>query len=511
MKLFPIVVLMLGVLVYGIDGKRKRKFDGDFEFAEEEDTKSGKAGEKKRWIHDPTSPLCRPLNCKKKEICLLEDSSTAVCVSKKELEKNDDVVIRKLKLESASHKHPRSEDTDEDVYYDAEDDPDDDIDDDVNDSSVCNACPVAKPSFLCGSDNRTYSSWCRLDYHNCIHHTSIQVSCKGFCPCKENDVHSRKKQRQQERNNNFMNKKKATLFKTENQNNGYSTKDSKQSQSSSKLDVYTFTPQDLKYDNKHYKYFIYSKPNKDNYLYVDDKQKAYNEVLDNKLYNSNNMVVPATPVAKECSPSALQSMGNRLLDWFSVVMSDSSKRRKPRNKVKSFPVRFSPICKGEVRWMFQHLDLNSDGRLSLQELYDLEHDQSEICLKPFLQQCDINHDDVVIPAEWCHCFQRTERPCAAVKRKITPNLIGDYVPDCDSQGYYKPTQCHNAIGMCWCVDKHGVEFANTRTHSKPNCDSLVNKANDVAESKSPEETNNDDEEDDIEQDIEGSADHPDSY
>lgn len=92
----------------------------------------------------------------------------------------------------------------------------------------------------------------------------------------------------------------------------------------------------------------------------------------------------------------------------------------------AFAVHFSPICKGEVRWMFQHLDLNSDGRLSLQELYDLEHDQSEVCLKPFLQQCDINRDDNVIPAEWCHCFQRTERPCAAVKRKITPNLIGSY-------------------------------------------------------------------------------------
>lgn len=139
--------------------------------------------------------------------------------------------------------------------------------------------------------------------------------------------------------------------------------------------------------------------------------------------------------------------------------------------------------------MFQHLDANSDSKLSLQELYDLEHDQSEVCLKPFLQQCDIDRDVIVTPSEWCRCFQRTERPCAAVKRKITPELLGTfdmsaqrstwffysflcpgvYVPDCDTQGYYRPTQCHSAIGMCWCVDKHGVEFANTRTHAKPNC------------------------------------------
>lgn len=85
---------------------------------------------------------------------------------------------------------------------------------------------------------------------------------------------------------------------------------------------------------------------------------------------------------------------------------------------------FPPACKGEVRWMFQHLDSNGDARLSLQELYDLEHDQSEVCLKPFLQQCDTDHDINVSPTEWCRCFQRTERPCAAVKRKITPELLG---------------------------------------------------------------------------------------
>lgn len=74
--------------------------------------------------------------------------------------------------------------------------------------------------------------------------------------------------------------------------------------------------------------------------------------------------------------------------------------------------------------MFQHLDINGDGFLSLQELYDLEHDQSEICLQPFLQQCDSDRDVNVTPVEWCHCYQRTERPCAAVKRKITPELQG---------------------------------------------------------------------------------------
>ncbi|XP_022919336.1 proteoglycan Cow [Onthophagus taurus] len=529
---FAAVVLVASVVlaVGSAEGKRKRKFDGDFEFAEEDDVKSTKSsGEKKRWIHDPTSDLCRPLNCKKKEMCLLEDAFTAVCVSKKELQKNGDVVIPKsmAQIEDRKRLETRNgggEETDDDVFYDTEDDSDDDeTEEDLSDSITCKPCPVVKPTFLCGSDNRTYSSLCRLDYHNCIHHTNIRVGCKGFCPCKTEttDVHLRKKQRQQERLNSFMNKYKATLDKSG--TNSGSITVGKPAPSSKSDSVYTFTPQDFKYENKHYKYIKYTKFNKDNngYLYSsssDDKDKIYNEVIDNKLFNNNLNMIPATPPAKECSVSALQSMGNRLLDWFSVIMADSSKRRRNRNKSKKgIAIYFPPVCKGEVRWMFQHLDLNGDGRLNLQELYDLEHDQNEVCLKPFLQQCDVNRDFNVTPNEWCRCFQRTERPCAAVKRKITPDLLGAYIPECDQQGYYKPTQCHGAIGMCWCVDKHGVEFANTRTHSKPNCENLVNKADDLQPNSGKKnnnknsETNDDEDGDDVDQDIEGSADHPDNY
>lgn len=522
MRLLLVVVVLSAVVCLGADAKRKRKFEGDFEFAEEDETKAPKSSEKKRWIHDPSSDLCRPLNCKKKEICLLEDTFTAVCVSRKELKKNGDIVVPKQTIKAED---PKNEDEDDDVFYDSEDDPEDEAGDDLSDASSCKPCPVVKPIFLCGSDNRTYSSLCRLDYHNCIHRTGIKVSCKGFCPCKADmEVHLRKKQRQTERLNSFMNKYKATLDKTG--LGGSAINGGKPLQPPSKSDVYTFTPQDFKYENKHYKYIKYTKYNnkinENNVLYPNSEDKerlrGYNEVTDNKIYsNSIHPSAAGDLGTKQCSPTALQAMGNRLLDWFSVVMADSSKRRRPRNKSK---VHFPSACKGEVRWMFQHLDGNGDARLSLQELYDLEHDQSEICLKPFLQQCDVDRDVVVTPAEWCRCFQRTERPCIAVKHKITPDLLGAYVPDCDSQGYYKPIQCHSSIGMCWCVDKHGVEFANTRTHAKPNCELLISKANNNNSNgkndvpSKPIKNNgigqsSDDEDDD--QDVEGSADHPDDY
>ncbi|KAK7790865.1 hypothetical protein R5R35_010733 [Gryllus longicercus] len=511
MKILWIVVLV-GFLAFTAEAKRKRKFDGDFEFAEEDESRSSttKVGEKKRWIHDPNSDLCHPLDCKKKELCLLEDAFTAVCVSKKELHKNGDIIIPKAKYlaeEEAKRKAAASttgnaeENDGDDVFYDSEDDQDDD--DDLTDAvRRCNPCPVVKPTFLCGTDNRTYSSLCRLDYHNCIHHTSVRVGCKGFCPCKDADVHLRKKQRQSERYNNIMNKFKATADREHKQN-----KSARPPQ-----DKYTFTPEDFKYENKHYKYIKYTKYNKDGFAatsvpFSDDKarQRGYNEVFDTKPAHS-------TPWSKECPPTALQAMGNRLLDWFSVVMAEAKRRRshaKGKEKNVEFAAHFPATCKSEVRWMFQHLDLDSDDQLSLEELYDLEHDQSEKCIKPFLDACDADKDIFVTPREWCHCFDKADRPCAAVKRRIVPDLMGVYIPDCDDEGYYRPTQCHTSVGMCWCVDKHGVERANTRTRGKPNC-GKTSKANtnEADNTTDDNDDDDDDDDDDTEQDVEGSADQP---
>lgn len=120
--------------------------------------------------------------------------------------------------------------------------------------------------------------------------------------------------------------------------------------------------------------------------------------------------------------------------------------------------------------MFGHLDLNNDGLLSPQELYDLEHDQNELCIKPFIDACSMDQDSTLNPREWCRCFEKTDRPCAAVRRRLSNELLGSYAPDCDGQGFYRATQCHSSVGVCWCVDKHGVEFANTRTRgNQPNC------------------------------------------
>jgi hypothetical protein len=43
-----------------------------------------------------------------------------------------------------------------------------------------------------------------------------------------------------------------------------------------------------------------------------------------------------------------------------------------------YTARFPGVCKPEAKWMFGHLDNTNDGHLSLQELYDLEHDQVKL-------------------------------------------------------------------------------------------------------------------------------------
>uniref|UniRef100_A0A1A9W838 Uncharacterized protein n=1 Tax=Glossina brevipalpis TaxID=37001 RepID=A0A1A9W838_9MUSC len=94
-------------------------------------------GERKRWIHDPTSDLCRPLNCKKREICLLENEYSAVCVSKKELHKNRDVIITKSKYieEQAKHRANQHMNKNNNNMDNEDDDDDDEEEDDENNNS----------------------------------------------------------------------------------------------------------------------------------------------------------------------------------------------------------------------------------------------------------------------------------------------------------------------------------------------------------------------------------------
>lgn len=50
--------------------------------------------------------------------------------------------------------------------------------------------------------------------------------------------------------------------------------------------------------------------------------------------------------------------------------------------------------------------------------------------------------------------------------------VGQYIPTCDENGAYEPTQCHGSSGYCWCVDRNGQEIPDTRSEpgNPPMCE-----------------------------------------
>ncbi|XP_021960456.1 proteoglycan Cow [Folsomia candida] len=450
--LFVVTFLLINTAV--VEAKKKQhKFDGDFEFADEEETKTNRKEGKKTWILDPGSDLCQALKCKKKELCLLEDEFTAVCVSKKELHKNGDIIVPKSKLKETptppkledEEKEQYEEEDDDSDYYDEDEDSNEDFfssgktKSDKNSKSSssssssntfnnnngaggdnsfksCTPCPVVKPTFLCGSDNRTYSSLCRLDYHNCIQNSQVSVGCKGFCPCKNLDTfphgdykYNMLKQRMAKSSKVYQPKAlpftaySASGKKSKSVNPpppiqiglGQSSTDDKDNNVFSKNDFASGTPVATSISKDRYSkykdYYGYKSPK------LVDKQRSHNDVINIK---------PAS--TRDCNDEALESMGNRLLDWFSVVMADTQKRKLNRRNRNS-QVHFPGTCKREVMWMFSHLNSDDDGQLSLQELFDIENDRNEKCIKPFLDRCDADKDVFISPREWCECFTKACR------------------------------------------------------------------------------------------------------
>ncbi|KAG8191178.1 hypothetical protein JTE90_011862 [Oedothorax gibbosus] len=416
----------------------------DFEFDEKPSQQDGSDLEKsssKATEIVSENDLCKNLQCKPHQVCLVEDDDVAVCISRRKLSAKENAL-----RQAAPKKKAQTEDP-------------------------CIPCPVLKPDFVCGSDNHTYSSVCRMEFRNCMHRASVAVSCKGFCPCKnaKNDDDKNKEFQMKDRWNRYMNKYQNTVKKPTSP-----PKSPKKNHSSNKIAK--------------------------NSLLIND---ATTVSTDTMMKPSKSYHKVSTQIAeKNCNANELKAMGDRLLDWFSVVMAD---HRRGQSRRRSFRLSHTqlPDCKPEVSWMFQHLDTDGDLKLSLQELYDLENDEQEHCLRPYLMDCDADNDLGLSPQEWCACFDKSQRPCASALRRIPTGLVGGYTPVCDGEGYYLPTQCHTGSGTCWCVDRHGVEFTNTRRRGRPDCEGLLKRGN-----YSKDGNRDSDQEDDNNDDEEGSADRP---
>ncbi|KAA8594808.1 hypothetical protein FQN60_011943 [Etheostoma spectabile] len=152
---------------------------------------------------------------------------------------------------------------------------------------------------------------------------------------------------------------------------------------------------------------------------------------------------------------------------------------------KEFEVGASPICKDPLGWMFSRLDTNFDVQLDQSEIKSLYLDRNEPCSDAFFTSCDTRADNVISSSEWCTCFQRyTDSPCKAElssvnKKQAGKKLLGQYLPSCDEEGYYRSHQCHSSSGQCWCVDRYGNEVASSRTHGPANCGVILESSGDL--------------------------------
>lgn len=316
--------------------------------------------------------LCSDVACKANEHCVIRSKGTAVCVKKQKKDqakkqqniKNKESKRNKLtrddKLSAGKRMKYGEQATSETMAVLRHDEKEKMA---VRLQSSCKTCPVVRPDFVCGFDNSTYSTRCRLDFHNCVHDTKIEVACKGFCPCKAQDRKSKRTEKWDKSGHKYQRTQRQEKTK------------------SSKLDS-NATPKTR---------------------FHDDLQNSIEPLFDKQSHISKSR---PHAVAKPhvCSKEELHIMGDRLLDWFSVILTDQKRKRKEKRRQKQmFKIT---DCKVEIGWMFHHMDIDGDMKLSLKELYDLEHDKREPCLKQYLYTCDEDKDTFLNPYEWCTCFEK---------------------------------------------------------------------------------------------------------
>ncbi|KXJ15315.1 SPARC-related modular calcium-binding protein 1 [Exaiptasia diaphana] len=116
-----------------------------------------------------------------------------------------------------------------------------------------------------------------------------------------------------------------------------------------------------------------------------------------------------------------------------------------------------------LMWKFNQLDKNANYFLDFRELHDLLRTTKKTiypkkCSKTFVVYCDENADNRLSRNEWYACFGVQEiKKCigeylTAVKLSQHSPSGSHFLPKCQSDGSYYPTQCHPAIGYCWCAD-----------------------------------------------------------
>lgn len=66
------------------------------------------------------------------------------------------------------------------------------------------------------------------------------------------------------------------------------------------------------------------------------------------------------------------------------------------------------------------------------------------------------------------CIECDRQRSEALQALLTSSSKEEFMPNCTSNGQFRPVQCHN--NSCWCVDEKGLEIAESRVHDGlPDC------------------------------------------
>jgi hypothetical protein len=151
------------------------------------------------------------------------------------------------------------------------------------------------------------------------------------------------------------------------------------------------------------------------------------------------------------------------------------------------------LCHESVNQAFSQIDNNHDQLIDLNDFMSY-YGNREICLEEFFHSCNLNDDiDTLNLDEFCQCFQNYQPKCNFIRNQLNLNTrveyiahvnqlllnsinkppvqlknknkifklnVKYYVPLCDLNGYFLPTQCDNEVN-CWCVNKNGEPIQNT--------------------------------------------------
>ncbi|XP_035385973.1 testican-3 isoform X1 [Electrophorus electricus] len=215
---------------------------------------------------------------------------------------------------------------------------------------------------------------------------------------------------------------------------------------------------------------------------------------------------PYSPTHKnECSDAEMTEVIRRLRERFRDVPESGNlnKRVKFQKLEKRVDINRMPLCKDPLDGLFARLDVNFDQQLDQSELARLGSGRDAACTKAFLRSCDSGRNQLVSSQEWCSCFQkRQESPCQSEItniHKAGKKLLGQYIPSCDENGFYRPQQCRSSSGQCWCVDRYGNEIAGSHRMGHAECAPVLEASGDFG---SGDELLSDDEDDDVQNDEE---------